>query len=280
MSKIIFIADVFAEHHLGGGELSNQELIKQLTLRGHEVESKLCQLINIPYLEQNRKNHFIIANFLGLSGEVIDFLRANCSYLIYEHDHKYLTTRDPSVFDDYLAPDQEVINRDFYSCAKGVFCQSKIHQAVAQANLKLNNIHSVGGNLWDDETLDLLEKLSHKEKIDRYSIWDSANPIKNTSLAVGYCERKKLPYDLVGHLPYNQFLERISDNKNLIFLPQTLETLCRVAVECRMTGMTVMTNKKLGAVSEDWFSLKGIELISFMREKRNAICSQVEETLL
>ncbi len=118
MSKIIFIADVFADHHLGGGELSNQELINQLTLRGHEVESKLCQFINIPYLEQNRKNHFIIANFLGLSGEAIDFLRANCSYLIYEHDHKYLTTRDPSVFDDFSAPPSAIINKDFYKSAK------------------------------------------------------------------------------------------------------------------------------------------------------------------
>ena len=280
MNKIIFVADVFAEHHLGGGELSNQELIRQLILKGYDVESKLSAAITIPYLEENRKNHFIIANFLGLSVEVIDFLRANCSYLIYEHDHKYLTTRDPSVFDNYLAPDQEVINRDFYSCAKGVFCQSKIHQEVAQKNLKLENIYSVSGNLWDDKTLDLLEKLSHKEKKDRYSIWDSANPIKNTSLAVGYCARKNLPYDLVGHLSYDQFLEKISNNKNLLFLPQTLETLCRVAVECRMTGMTVMNNKKLGAASEDWFSLKGIELISLMREKKNTICKQVEEILL
>jgi hypothetical protein len=280
MNKIIFIADVFAEHHLGGGELNNQELINQLSLKGYDVESRLSQLVNLPYLEENRKNHFIIANFLGLTGEAIDFLRANCSYVIYEHDHKYLATRDPSVFDKYLAPEQEVINRDFYSCAKGVFCQSKIHQEVAQVNLKLDNIYSVGGNLWDDETLDLLEKLSHKEKRDRYSIWDSSNPIKNTSLAVGYCERKSLPYDLVGYLPYSEFLKKISDNKNYIFLPQTLETLCRVAVECRMTGMTVMTNKKLGAASEDWFSLKGIELISYMREKKAAICGQVEETLL
>jgi hypothetical protein len=279
MSNIIFVADVFAEHHLGGGELSNQELIRQLILRGHDVETKLSAAINIPYLQENRKNHFIIANFLGLPNEAMDFLRANCSYLIYEHDHKYLTTRDPSVFDNFLAPEEEVINRDFYSCAKGVFCQSKIHQEVAQKNLKLDNIYSVGGNLWDDETLDLLEVLSHKEKKDRYSIWDSTNPIKNTSLAAGYCTRKGFPYDLVGHLSYKQFLEKISDNKTLIFLPQTLETLCRVAVECRMTGMNVMTNKKLGATSEEWFSLKGIELISLMREKRNTICKQVEEIL-
>jgi len=280
MNKIIFIADVFAEHHLGGGELSNQELINQLVLKGYEVEQKLSQTISVPYLEENRKNYFIIANFLGLPGESIDFLRANCTYIIYEHDHKYLLIRDPSVFENYLAPQQEIINRDFYSCAKGVLCQSNIHQEVTQKNLKLDNIFSVGGNLWDDKTLNLLEEMSHKKKKDRYSIWDSPNPIKNTPLATGYCSRKNLPYDLVGYLPYEEFLHKISNNKTFIFLPQTLETLCRVAVECRMTGMSVITNKKLGAASEDWFSLKGTELISFMREKRNTICSQVEELLL
>ena len=37
MTKIHFIADVFAEQHLGGGELSNQELIKLLRQKEKEV---------------------------------------------------------------------------------------------------------------------------------------------------------------------------------------------------------------------------------------------------
>ena len=46
-----------------------------------------------------------------------------------------------------------------------------------------------------------------------------------------------------------------------------------------MAGMTVLTNNKLGAVSEDWFSLKGDELIDTMRKKREEIPSLVLEKL-
>jgi len=42
-------------------------------------------------------------------------------------------------------------------------------------------------------------------------------------------------------------------------------------VEARMMGMTVITNKLVGALSEDWFELKGNELIDVMREKRKVI---------
>ena len=81
-------------------------------------------------------------------------------------------------------------------------------------------------------------------------------------------------------MPYKEFLNRLTDNKYFIFLPETLETLCRVVVECRMAGMTVLTSEKLGAVSEEWFSLKGEDLIDVMRHKRKTIPDLVLEKLL
>ena len=280
MSKITFLADVFAEQHCGGGELSNQELISLLKTRGHEVLATHTSQIKVEFLENVKKDvRFIIGNFLGLTEDVKAYLQENFSYVIYEHDHKYLTTRDPSVFQDYLAPESEIINKDFYASAKAVFCQTDLHKEVATKNLKLDNIYSVGGNLWDDNTLDLLESLSKKRKKDKYSIWDSTNPIKNTPLTVAYCVRNNLPYELVGNLPYQQFLEKITDNDKFIFLPQTLETLCRVAVECRMSGMTVITNNKIGAAKEDWFKLKGKDLIDYMSNRKHEVCDLVENKL-
>ena len=80
-------------------------------------------------------------------------------------------------------------------------------------------------------------------------------------------------------MPYRLFIETITNNDTFIFLPQTLETLCRVAVECRMADMKVITNKKIGASSEEWFKLKGKDLIDYMAEKKHMICSLVEEKL-
>ena len=277
MTRIHFIADVFAEQHLGGGELSNQELIKLLGQKDKEVIQCLSAQVTPDYILENRGDKFIVGNFLGLSEDSKKCLMDNCSYIIYEHDHKYLISRDPSVYENYQAPDSDIINKDFYESSVGVICQSKLHRDVVKQNLKLDNIISVGGNLWDDHTLNLLRKLCNKDKRQRYSIWDSVNPIKNTPLTVAYCKRNEIPFDLVGFLPYDKFLEAITNNDTFIFLPQTLETLCRVAVECRMAGMKVVTNKKIGASSEDWFKLKGEELIDYMAEKKHQICLKVEE---
>jgi hypothetical protein len=50
-------------------------------------------------------------------------------------------------------------------------------------------------------------------------------------------------------------------------------------VEARMMGLSVITNNLVGATKEEWFSLKGIELINVMTEKRKQIPDLVEAVL-
>ena len=278
-SDIIFVADVFVDQIIGGGELNNDELIKILRSQGCTVTEKKSYEITLGFLKSRLKSKFIISNFIFLPLEIKDFIEQKCDYLIYEHDHKYLTTRDPSVFENYQAPKKNIINLNFYKNAKAVLCQSKLHAEVVKKNLGFNNIVSVGGNLWSLDSLNFLREMNKKAKKDRYSIWKSENPIKNTSKTIMFCKHKNYDFDLVGNLPYRYFLNKITDNKNFVFFPETLETLCRVAVECRMAGMSVLTSDKIGAASEDWFSLKGDDLIDKMLEKREEIPSLVLEVL-
>ena len=62
-------------------------------------------------------------------------------------------------------------------------------------------------------------------------------------------------------------------------MPKTPETLSRIIVEARMCGMNVVVNKNVGAKYEDWFSLKGVDLINFMRLKRKEITKTVSEVI-
>jgi hypothetical protein len=274
----VFVADVFAHQHSGGGELNNEELIKILSKRGYNVLLMNSQALTPEVVREKKDSWFVIANFIFLSEESKELLRElNVSYLVYEHDHKYLLTRDPSVFEDYTAPEDQVINRDFYKAAKAVFCQSKLHKEVVDKNLKIDNTISVGGNLWSSETLDYLSELGKKEKERKCAIWCSPNPIKGTQEAKIYCSTLNLEYKLIFEAPHHVFLDKLTNYKSFLFLPTTLETLCRVVVECRMAGMTVLLNKRIGATSEDWFSLKGEELIAIMRKKRTEIPDMVLE---
>ena len=234
--KIGFIADFFAEEIPGGGELNNDELIRLLSANDHEVlkiKSEMCAEGALEHLEKEGYTRFIVANFAALPASAKKGL-AHKTYIIYEHDHKYLAGRNPAIFKDFLAPKGALVNTEFYKEAKAVVCQTTFHQQIVKKNLEIDNIISVGGNLWSNDILDFLSELATVEKKERCSVMVSPIPHKNTADAIKYCRAKNIDF-----------------------------------------GMKTITNNLVGATKEDWFKLKGIELIDAMRAKREEIVTTV-----
>ena len=64
-----------------------------------------------------------------------------------------------------------------------------------------------------------------------------------------------------------------------MFFPKTPETLSRIVVEARMMGMGTKTTNNIGAIHEEWFSKKGLDLIEFMRYRQDEIVNVVLESL-
>tara|TARA_R110000824_G_scaffold12890_1_gene56191 strand:+ start:2357 stop:3217 length:861 start_codon:yes stop_codon:yes gene_type:complete len=275
--KIGFIADFFADEIPGGGELNNDELMRLLSANDHEVlkiKSEMCTDGAFEHLEKEGYTHFIVANFAALPTLAKKEL-AHKTYIIYEHDHKYLAGRNPAIFKDFLAPKSALVNIEFYKEAKAVICQTTFHQKIVKKNLEIDNIISVGGNLWSNDILDFLSELATVEKKEKCSVMVSPIPHKNTADAIKFCNLKKMEYELVPPLPYRDFLSRLGQNNTLVFLPKTPETLSRIVVEARMMGMKTITNNLVGATKEDWFKLKGAELVDAMRAKREEIVTTV-----
>ena len=280
MSDIVFIADFFANQVAGGGELNNQELILTLQKYSHNVttiNSHSCRPATLRDLPD--ATTFIIANFINLSEECKQVFKEEKRYVIYEHDHKYIKTRNPAEYDNFIAPRAQIINYDFYKNALAVLCQSDFHLNIVKSNLKLENIKSLGGNLWSDNSLSLIEELSKIKKEPLYAIMNSDNWHKNTRGAIRLCKTKQWDYVLIEPCEYTDFLHRLGKNEKFVFLPQTPETLSRIVVEARMMGMSVITNNLVGATKEPWFDMKGTELIQFMAAKKEEICNTVKEAL-
>ena len=272
--KFVFIADFFVEHVLGGGELNNEECIEILISQGHSVEKIQSHLVTPSFIENNKIHNFIVANFINVHAELLEKLR-DTNYIIYEHDHKYLKSRNPAIYMNFKAPPEDIINYEFYKSAKAVLCQSQFHADIVHRNTGLKNLINLSGNLWSLSALKAIEEISEKPKQHRCSVMDSAIPHKNTHEAVSFCIAKKLEYDLIKHPIYENFLKAIGANEKFVFLPQTPETLSRVAVEARMMNMSVMTNNLVGAIKEPWFKLKGKELIKVVYEMREKIPAQI-----
>ena len=275
--NIVFIADFFVDEVLGGGELNNEELMSILHSRGHTVEKAKSIHVDHNRIKQNRDSKFIVANFMGLSPECKRALTAK-DYVIYEHDHKYLKSRNPADYDLFVAPEEEIINRDFYKGAKKVLCQTEFHANIVRNNLRdFDNIESLGGNIWTLDSLAIMEQISKQDKQDRCAVMDSPIPHKNTSGAIKFCKIKGYDYKLVLAGPYYDFLRAVGENDKFVFFPKTPETLSRVVVESRMMGLKVITNNLIGATAEPWFKAKGPELIEIMRGKRDKISERIIE---
>lgn len=277
MANILFIADFFADQIPGGGELNNKVLIEKLYKRGHTVRRVNSHLVN--HMDLLYNENIIVSNFVNLSEENKKDLQ-NRNYIIYEHDHKYLPGRNPGIYPEYHAPKEHIINRQFYSNAKAVLCQSQFHANIARKNLELDNIVSLGGNLWSDEHLGLLEEIcKDPQRQDRHAIIMSNTKHKNTVGAINYCKALGLEYDVIPPLEPTTFLRELGSRTTVVFFPETPETLSRVIVEARMMGMATKTTNNIGAIHEDWFSKKGLDLIDYMRYKQEEIVNIVLESL-
>lgn len=270
MRKIVFVADFFLEQGVrGGAEYCNDELINMFLEDGYEVTKQNSQSLSPDMLESDA--FYIVANFMTLNTEAKYALLA-MDYLIYEHDHKYVNTNDPSKFVDMLAPQNSVINRYFYQAARAVFCQSKLHAYALEKNLLNSNIVNLGGNIWSDKKLDFLCSLIDTPKTRQNAVLFSTNRNKGTPQTVEYCKQNNIQFEFIQPCEYSTFAKELAKTERIIMFPQWLESFNRVIIEGRILGCKFTTNKLIGAASEPWFSkYKGKELADFLRGKREEI---------
>lgn len=276
--NFVFIADFIYPTVRGGAEHNDKIMLEFLKKNGHTIKIYDSMSITLDDLKNiDKKNKFIISNFGLLHQDKINFIRDNFKYIIYEHDHKYLIHRNPSKYKNFIAPKEDIINLAFYEKAIKVFCQSKFHEDILNKNLVLNNTFNISGNFWSDEDLNIMKIYSSKNKKECCSIIYSNNAHKNFNEAIKYCELKNLSYNLISNPEYKIFLDKMSDNNCLLFLPRVPETLSRIVVECRMMKMKVITNNLVGARGENWFNMSGEPLIEYMWNRRKIIIEEIEK---
>lgn len=262
--KIAFVSDFFDSQLLGGAELNDGVLIKHLQKKFSIKSIKSADCEKSDLIESD---FVIVSNFIGLRPELRNFLISSKPYLIYEHDHKYVSNRDPSKFKDFIIPQKYLVNQDFYKHAKKVICLSSSQLNIIKKNLEIFNLENISCSLWSKERLDLLENLSSAVKNEKFAIMDSPNPIKNTKLAEQVCIKNNLKYDLIKSNNQVEFLKILSSYKGLVFIPGVLESLSRLVTEAKMMNCKILTTPKmLGAAYEDWFSLSGKDLIKVIRK--------------
>jgi hypothetical protein len=276
MKNILYLSDFLSHEVLGGAELNDDELLKLLS-KSFSIKRRKCSEVKFDELKDC--DFIILSNFISLRETSLEYIKENKNYIVYEHDHKYLASRQPNTYQDYKAPPEELRHVELYKKAKKVFVQSSLHQDIILKNIDLDNVYNVSGNLWSEEHLSLMEVLLLSEKVDDIAIMDSPIKHKNTIGAVLVCESLGKNYTLIKSKNYVEFLSKISSHQKLLFIPKTPETLSRIIVEAKMMGCSIMTNSNIGATYEEWFTLKGDSLINYMRSRKTEIISDISEVI-
>jgi len=283
MKNVLFISDFFADEMQGGAEIYDNILIELLQDDGVKVvKFKTSEIVDKHVrLYRDCGFHVLVSNFCFMKQDVGEELVSHPgSYSILEHDHKYITDRDPSPYENFEVPPERIINRTFYANAKNVFAQSKIHAEVIRKNLRINNVRHLGMSLWTDEQLEIIENNLESEKAEDVSIIKSDNPTKNTVATVEFCKNKGLPHVLIGSSDYSEYINQLSSHATYAYIPKVLETFNRVLLEARMLDCKILTTNLNGCISEEWFTrYKGKELIEYVREQRPRVYDDIKTAL-
>lgn len=265
MKQIAFIADLFRSELLGGGESNDANLINFLT-QYFDIRTYKSNQVTIADIQAS--DAIIIGNFVWLPETIREYIIDNIPYIIYEHDHKYVITRDPGKFPNFKAPPSSLVNEKFYNMAHTVVVLSKICQEVMELNLPDATVHSIGCSLWNNETFALLEEQNKQDKIHDYGLMKSFNPTKNYTYTKQYCEAHNISAVEIHDSNYYGFLKQMAQCKNFIFIPTVLETYSRICAEAKMLNSGVLTNKaRIGFFSEPYSTQSGDELIETIKQK-------------
>jgi len=193
------------------------------------------------------------------------------AYIVTEHDAGWLKSRDYGLYDDFIPPEDQIINRAFYEKATKVVMQSRIHQHAIKQALGLTNTVCSNGNAWSKADLQLLRELSSIEKTEEYAVINNPHPGKGTQKAIDLCRKNGHLYKIVPELPREQFLRELAKFRFLVFLPQIFESYGRIAAEFACTRGTLITNNLLAFGYEEHAALKGEALVDFLESNNQRI---------
>lgn len=260
MKKIIFVADYFQEEVLGGAELSTEVLINNLKSRGFEVEKLKC----IDFKNSHLNENLIITNFVTLSDYYKNLISENSNYIIIERDQKYVRTRNLTNYDNFIAPDSEIVNKEFYKKASSVLCLTEKHTELTKLNLKLDNIFNIGCTQFSEDQLLMIESNITNEKNGKFAVVNG----KLDKHAVEYCKQNNLDYDHLPRMAYSELMKTLSKYEGLLFMSHHFESFCRLLVEAKILGLRIITDNRSGCTYESWFkSNSGLDMSNIIREK-------------
>lgn len=278
---IFFVADFFAEHVMGGAELTTDALTSSSHFFCNKVNSSSPRLLSL--MKQNKSDFWVFGNFDRVPESTLLFAAKNLDYSVLEYDYKYCKFRAPKrhLFEGNSCDCEDTrkgkIVSIFLNNAKKTWWMS--NQQLEHYKSKFpfldNGKEEVLSSVFSDAELDFMCSLDTSKKDNKYVILNSKNWIKGVDDAKEYAEKNNLEYELVSGLKHDQFLIKLSKSKGMIFLPKSGDTCPRMVIEAKLLDCDLILNDNVQHKDEPWFQTKDT-ILKYLRKRTERFWCETE----
>lgn len=271
-TKVVFVADIFAEQYTGGAELTTDALYRRCPFKCQRIFAKD---VNLQLLEQGVRAFWIFGNFASMNLNLIPTIVANIKYAVLEYDYKYCRYRSPEKHKFAEQKDCDCDNDQhgkmisaFYFGAKNIFWMSEAQMQhyfekfpFFQNGYSSNQSnpgpqHTVLSSVFDDQFFVSIKHLRNEAKGKERKGWivlGSTSWVKGAEQAEEWCRNANLDYEVVWNLPYEELLYKLSTAEGFVYLPLGMDTCPRMVIEAKLLGCRLHINDYVQNRHEEWF---------------------------
>jgi len=285
-TKIVLVADLFADEYSGGAELTTQALIDSCPL---PIETIKASQLSIELLEQGHDKYWIFGNFASLEQELIPTIVANMEYSILEYDYKFCRYRSP---EKHAHAEQTDCDCDtsihgkmisaFYYGAKSLWWMSEaqLDYYISKFPFLEEKQNTVLSSVFNEEYFVHVKSLNEKYKDKARKGWivlGSNSWIKGADQAENWCKENKHDYEVVWGLPHAKLLEKLAAAEGFVYLPMGNDTCPRMVIEAKMLGCKLELNDYVQHAKEIWFDTKDeFDTFAYLYAARNRFWTAVK----
>lgn len=273
-TEIIFVADLFVSDYIGGAELTTEAIISYGNKKIFRLHS---ESLTPDIVELNKDKYWILCNWGSspLEGR-IQLVQSNCKYSVIEYDYKYCKYRSSHLH--YLATKEQCnchLEKHgkwvaaFYKRAEHVFFMSSGQMnEYLKFFPQLKDNSKILSSVWTKQDLEKFQVLKNTRNANnKWAILKGGSWIKAQQQTETYAGINNIDYQLIGNLPYEEFLEKLSEYKGLIFHPAGFDTCPRLVIEAKLMGLELDLNENVQHREEQWFSSENIsDTISYLED--------------
>lgn len=269
-ARIVFVSDMFAEHYVGGAELTSQALIDSSPFEVFKLRSKD---VTMELLREGADRFWVFGNFCEMNPELIPSIVGNLRYSIVEYDYKFCRFRSPEKHMDVAGTPCDCHNQTngkmvsaFFYGSMGLWWMSEKQRDRYLTGFPFlaDKDNVVLSSVFDTKTVDMLRSLREAARSvtrNRWIVLGSDSWVKGADDAKKWADYTGVDYDVVWGLPYHEVLARLSRAEGFVYLPKGGDTCPRMVIEAKLLGCRLQLNDFVQHKDEPWFATDDLQSI-------------------